>query len=304
MAKVDALLPPLAAGKKPVAVATMGDEAPLPEAFAPSFRDRGIPVFRSPERALRAMAHATWYGSTPDHTSGMGGPHPALDLPARSGALPEHAGKRLIARLGIRVPRGVLVHSPEQAQSAAREIGYPVVLKAQSPALTHKTEAGGVITGIAGADALATAWARLHGNIAGARPDLVLDGVLLEQMAPPGLDMVVGARRDPDWGPLVMVGLGGIWVEALEDVQLIPAEATTAAIAEAVSQLKAARVLAGLRGKPPMDVAALVEAVAQIAALMRAEPRVSEIDVNPLVVYPQGQGVLALDTLLVLGAEG
>jgi acyl-CoA synthetase (NDP forming) len=302
MAKVAALLPPLAAGGKPAAIAVMSDEAPLPADFFPAFRNQGIPVFRSPERALRAMAHATWYGRALG--GGAAGMHEppiaAVDLPAQAGALSEHAGKHIARELGIAVPRGALVQNLDAARRAAPAIGYPLVLKAQAPTLTHKTEAGGVITGIADADALAAAWRRLHDNIAAARPGQELDGVLVEAMAPAGIDMVVGARRDPDWGPVVMAGLGGIWVEALQDVRLMPADLPRQTIAEELAQLKAAPLLHGARGRPAADMQALVEVIAAVSALMRLEPRVCEIDINPLRIYAKGQGALALDVLVVL----
>jgi acetate---CoA ligase (ADP-forming) len=348
MAKVAALLPPLTATDKPVAVAVMGDEAPLPGDFVPSFRDRGIPVFRSPERALRAMAHATEYGrrlaarlSSPRGVPAAGrggvprkrGPmttdlepiaNPVVmgsrlrgndsigDIAlSRSGTWPEYAGKALLAQLGIPVPRGELAHRLADAQAIAARIGYPVVLKAQSAALTHKSDVGGVIVNVADAAALAAAWQRLHENLAAApprpaagrpgpvagRPGPGLDGVLVEAMAPPGVEMVIGGRRDPDWGPVVMAGLGGVWVETLHDVRLMPPDLSRQAIMAELSKLKAAGLLAGSRGQPPADVAALADTIATIGALLRAHSEVSEIDINPLVVYPHG--VLALDVLLV-----
>jgi acyl-CoA synthetase (NDP forming) len=344
MAKVAALLPPLTATAKPVAVAVMGDEAPLPPDFVPSFRKQGIPVFRSPERALRAMAHATEYGrnlaadasgdvaeseSSPRRRGPMTSVPKSIAMPvsmgsrlrgndaiadialARGGAWPEYAGKALLASLGIPVPRGARAENLAETQAIADRIGYPVVLKAQSAELTHKSDVGGVIVGIAGPDALAAAWRRIEENIAAARPGvaagrpglaagrpgLVLDGILVEAMAPPGVEMVVGARRDPDWGPVVMAGVGGVWVEALHDVRLMPPDLSRDAIVEEVCKLKAAGLLTGLRGQPPADVAALADTIALIGALLRARPEVTEIDINPLVVYPHG--VLALDVLLV-----
>src|SRR5215211_6149043 len=196
-------LPPRTATDKPVAVAVMGDEAPLPPDFAPTFRDQGIPVFRSPERALRAMAHATAYGrrlatsadgdvaapsSSPRRRAPMTSVPKSIATPVsigsrlrgndaiadialtRSGAWPEYAGKALLARLGMPVPRGALAKTLSDAQAIAERIGYPVVIKAQSTELTHKSDVGGVIVGIAGTDELATAWRRIEENIAAARP--------------------------------------------------------------------------------------------------------------------------------------
>ncbi|MFL5041156.1 MAG: acetate--CoA ligase family protein, partial [Xanthobacteraceae bacterium] len=129
---------------------------------------------------------------------------------------------------------------------------------------------------------------------------LVLDVLLVEAMAPPGVEMVVGGRRDPEWGPVIMAGLGGVWVEALHDVRLMPPVLSRDAIIAEVAQLKAAGLLTGLRGRPPADIAALADTIALIGALLRARPEVVEIDINPLVVTPRG--VLALDVLLVTAA--
>lgn len=299
MAKVAALLPALAGADKPVAVAVMVDEGPLPADFVSSFRHQGVPVFRSPERALRAMAHATAYGrqraAAAERTTEV--IIADLVLP-RHGVLPEFAGKEIVSRLGIPVPRGGLAHDLAAAQEIAKAIGYPVVLKAQAAELAHKSEAGGVVVGIADADGLAAAWWRLQENVAAARPGLALEGVLVEAMAPPGVEMVVGGRRDPDWGPVTMVGLGGIWVEALHDVRLMPPGLPREAIAGEIAKLKGAALLRGGRGRPPTDVDALAETIMKIGAFLRARPEAAEIDINPLLVYPEG--VLALDVLLVV----
>ena len=114
--------------------------------------------------------------------------------------------------------------------------------------------------------------------------------------------MIVGGRRDPDWGPVLIAGLGGLWVEALDDVRLMPPDLSPAALAAELSKLKGAPLLRGLRGQPPADVAAVADTLVTIAAFLRAHPEVKEIELNPLAVYPTG--VLALDVLLVTAAAG
>lgn len=300
MAKVAALLPPLAGASKPVAVAVMGDEGPLPAEFVPSFRQRGVPVFRSPERALRAMAHATAYGAARARAAAPALEPAAQISLARHGVWPEFAGKAVVAELGIPVPTGELAGTLEEAQAIATRIGFPVVLKAQAAELAHKSDAGGVILGLADPQSLAAAWHRLHDNIAAAGAGLVLEGILVEENAPPGVEMAVGGRRDPDWGAVVMAGLGGIWIEALRDVRLMAPDLSREDIAAEIAKLKAAGLLSGARGRPGADIAALADAIARIGAFLRAHPQVSEIDINPLMVYTDG--VLALDVLLVTEA--
>ena len=297
MEKAETLLPVLAAANKPAAIAVLGDEAPLPGEFAASFRAKNIPFFRAPERALRALGHMTAYGKARAATR-LANP-PTLDAPALpgGGTLAEYQGKKYLAALGIPVPAGALARDLAEARAVARKIGYPVVLKAQASALAHKSEAGGVILNLADEAALASGWNRLHDNLRRARPQLVLDGVLVERMGAPGLEMVVGARRDKGWGPVLLVGLGGLWIEAMKDVRILAADLDAERIAAELRKLKGAALLGGLRGAPAVDVAAIAQTAATIGALMRARPEISEIDINPLAAYP-GR-VLALDVLIV-----
>jgi acetate---CoA ligase (ADP-forming) len=132
-----------------------------------------------------------------------------------------------------------------------------------------------------------------------AAPDVVLDGALVETMSPKGVELMVGARRDPGWGTVLLVGLGGIWVEALGDVQLLPGNAGEPQIVEALGRLRAKKLLAGVRGAPPCDIDAVVKTVMAIGRLMQTVPAITEIDVNPLMVHAEGQGATALDALIV-----
>ena len=177
-----------------------------------------------------------------------------------------------------------------------------MLLKAQASALPHKSDVGGVIVGLADEAALRAGWSRLHASVHQHRPELVLEGALVEGMGPRGLELVVGAKRDADWGPVVLVGLGGIWIEALKDVRLIPADLAEEDIVVELGRLKAAVVLQGIRGAAGVDLKAIARVVALVGAQMRANPQITEIDINPLVAYPAGsaQPVLALDALVVV----
>jgi acyl-CoA synthetase (NDP forming) len=274
----------------------------LPDDFVPSFRNKGVPVFRSPERALRAMAHTTTYAArlaAAERTREAAVPAVAL---ARTGTWPEYAGKGLLAQLGIPVPPGALVRNLDEARGKARDIGYPLVLKAQAADLPHKSDAGGVVMNITDEAVLQAAWRDLHEKVAKACPGLVLEGVLIERMAAPGgVETVVGGRRDPDWGPVTLAGLGGIWVEALHDVRVMPPDLGPAAIMAELTKLKGAALLQGGRGGAASDVDALADVIAKIGALLHARPEIAEIDINPLRVYPDG--VLALDALVVVSTS-
>jgi acetate---CoA ligase (ADP-forming) len=296
MDKVAALLPSIEAAGKPAMIAVLGDEAPVPPEFVAAWREKGVPVLRSPERALRALAHATAYGKALAMPDGAPLTITAPALPRR-GTLAEHDGKAYLAALGIAVPHGALARNADEAKQIAARVGYPVALKAQAPALAHKSDAGGVALGIADAAALDVAWQRMHERIAAARPDLALDGVLVEAMAPPGLELIIGARRDPAWGAVVLVGLGGVWTEALDDVRLMPADLSRARVIAEIGRLQGARLLEGARGAAAVDVAAVADVALRVGALMRARPEIAEVDINPLMAYPSG--VIALDALIV-----
>ncbi len=301
-AKADAILPVLRSASKPVAMAVLGDEVALPAGYSERLRGANIAFFRSPERALRALAHVTRCAHR--HASvdkAAARPRlPAIDLPC-SGALPEYAAKEVLSRAGIAVPKGALACSIVEAGRIAAEVGFPVVLKAQSPALAHKSDTGGVLVGIADAASLHAGWERLHANVRAAHPDLTLDGVLVEAMSSSGVELIIGGKRDPEWGVVLMVGLGGIRVEAMQDVQLLAPGCTADEIRDRIMALRASALLRRFRGQPPRDIAAVIEAIERVDALMAAYPAVTEIDITPIAVHAEGRGAVALDALIVIG---
>ncbi len=287
---------------KPVALTILGDTSPLDDAFMQTVREHNLVLSRSSDRTLRAMgAVVKWMNRT--HPAATAVPPPALDLatlPALGvGPQPEWLGKRLLAAIGIGVPRGRLARTPDEAVAIATEIGFPVALKAQAATLTHKTEAGGVLLGLADANAVRTGTAALFANLAAHDPTLALDGVLVEAMAPPGVELILGARRDPAWGAVLVLGLGGILVEALDDVRVLAAGATVPEIIADLRRLRAAKLLDAFRGRPAADVEAVARAAAALGALMLARPEIVEVDINPLVAHGPGAGVTALDALIV-----
>jgi acetate---CoA ligase (ADP-forming) len=297
MDKANAILSGIASLEKPIAVATMGDETELPAEFSGILRDKGLAFFRSPDRALRAMARATWYGRAVASTRhGEAAPTLPPYRIAATGALTEYQGKALLAMLGIAIPEGALARNPDDAHEIAKRVGYPIVLKAQAAALAHKSDAGGVVLNIADDAALLRAWDGVAAAVRKAQPDLVLDGTLIEAMAPPGLELVVSARREPRWGPILTVGLGGLWIEALHDIRILPADLSHDGIIAELLQLKGAALLRGGRGMPVADLDAVADCVLRLGALIRGDARVSEIEINPLRVYPKG--ALALDVLM------
>ena len=171
------------------------------------------------------------------------------------------------------------------------------MLKLQSAAVAHKTDAGAIALGITGTAMLDEAWERIHANVTAARPDAAIDGVLVEATAQPGLELIAGARRDPQWGTALVAGLGGIWAETLRDTVLIPGSASQDAIVEALGRLRAAPIFAGTRGEPALDVRSVARVLATLGSIMDATPSIGEIELNPLRLY--AAGALALDALIV-----
>ncbi|MFB9948746.1 acetate--CoA ligase family protein [Rhizobium puerariae] len=297
--KSDAIIPVAATAEKPVILNIIGDDYPLDPTFMKAVRDSGIPFFRSPERAMRAMAVVMNYAAALAATRDRAAEGARLRYTPAAGLVPEYEGKQILADLGIRIPKGALARTADEAVKIAAEIGYPVVIKAQAAELAHKSDVGGVIVNLADETAVRAAHEEMYANIATHKPGLALDGLLIEGMARQGLEMVVGAKRD-QWGPTVLVGLGGVWIEALADARLLPADISRERAIEEIRKLKAAKLLGPFRGQPARDVEAIADVVVKLGALMRSTPEIVEVDINPLVVYGEGDGVLALDALFVV----
>jgi acyl-CoA synthetase (NDP forming) len=260
-------------------------------------RELGVAYFPSCERVVRALAAVARRRRMPEKR--LAPPRiGAMLVGEPGGVVPEYRAKNLLAPLGIPFPEGRLATNLEEATAAAEALGYPVALKAQSPDLLRKSDAGGVVVGLADGAELAEGWAKLAAHIALNRPGLVLDGVLVERMGARGLELIVGGRNDPDWGPLVLVGLGGVQAEVLKDVCLLPPDMSEEEIAAEISSLKGAALLGSFRNAPALDVAAVVRIVAAIGRALVSEPRIREIDLNPVIVYPTG--AVALDALMLV----
>lgn len=307
--KADHIIPVIARATKPAVLVLTGDNSPVESFFEEAIEASGVPMFRSADRALRALGKVVAYGESLQRAARTASaPAQALPLPGpvpANGIFAEYQGKAWLAKAGLVVPAGALAQTADQAVAIANRIGYPVVLKAQASELPHKSDVGGVLVGLTNEQALREGWDRLHANVASHRPGLKLDGGLVEAMGPRGLELVVGAKRDADWGPVVLVGLGGIWIEALKDVRLIPAGMAQEDIVVELGRLKAASVLQGIRGAAGVDLNAIARVVALIGEQMLANPQITEIDINPLIAYPadSGQPVLALDALVVASQD-
>lgn len=216
-------------------------------------------------------------------------------------ALTEPEAKAILRANGIAVPPGRLVHTPSEAAPAARDIGLPVAVKAVAANLTHKTDAGGVVLPVHTPQEAEVACRLIAASIAERRPDVVLDGFLIEAYRPADPEWILSLRMDPSFGPAVMFGLGGVYVDVLRQVSFRLAPLADADLEALISEKPAMRMLAGVRGKPPADRAALKDAIHRLSCLAdhpTVAREVFEIEINPLAVLPEG--ILALDALVIL----
>jgi acetate---CoA ligase (ADP-forming) len=253
----------------------MGDYRALRESLS---RPADLPTLRPPERAkVGTMLAAA----------------PAL--------LSEYKARQLLSVYGIGSDNvGQLARSREEAASAAQTIGRAVALKVQSANIPHKTEAGGVALNVSGGDAVRSAYDSVLTSAKHYAPDAHIEGVLVQPMAPPGREVIVGVTRDPTWGLMLMVGLGGILVEALGDVALAPVPLDMDAARALIERLKAAPALGRYRGMPPADVAALAELMVRLSQFaVDHDDEIAAIDLNPVIVHAAGDGVSVVDALIV-----
>lgn len=222
-------------------------------------------------------------------------------LAEADGVLCEWEARPLLAAYGIgALPAARLVDTAEAAAEAAAAIGAPVALKIQSPDILHKTEVGGVRLNLASPEQVGPAYAALIAAAEAHAPSARVRGVLVQAMAPPGLEMILGIKRDATFGPLLLVGLGGVYVEHFKDVVLAPLPLTPDAARGLLLRLKGASLLKAYRGSPPRDIDALVDAMVRLAGLAHDfADEIAEIDLNPIIVHAEGAGLSVVDALLV-----
>ncbi len=291
--------------RKPVLCCFMGDEMVI--GARKVLHSNGIPMFTFPESIGRMFGlmgrYRDWLAAEREISPG-GAVHqkPQSALAAEGNALGELETRPLLEAYGIPVVSGELARSAEEAVRVANGLGGPVVMKIVSPEILHKSDAGGIRVGVEGDAEVESAYHELITRVAENRPDARLEGVLIERMAPKGQEVIVGMRRDENFGPVVMFGLGGIYVELFADVAFRVAPVGRAEGVEMIRETKAFKLLNGYRGSPPADLDAVVDCIQRLSQLALDHPEIAEIEINPLRVMPAGQGALALDGRVILGA--
>ena len=272
----------------------------------------GIPFLQGTENSLKAVVALIRYAEFQRERGGKGAqraePGPlaaeARDLVRAAGgrALVEREAKELLALYGIPTVRESLATTADEAVAATQSLGYPVVLKIESPDLAHKTEAGGVLLDVADDDAVRAGFDQILANARAYRPGATLTGVLVQEQVTGGQELILGMTQDPSFGPAIAVGLGGIFVEVLRDVALGVPPLTPRDGRAMLRRLRGAAILdgTGSRGRAPVDTEAIVEILTRFAQLcIDLREEVAEIDINPLLVLPRGAGARVVDCLIV-----
>jgi acetyltransferase len=270
----------------------------------------GLPLLQGTRASLKAIGALIRYaeagrGASPVPAANPVGAADLADLKRwladQPANLTEEAGKHLLAAYGIPVTREAVAASADRAAELAEKFAGPVALKISSPDILHKTEAKGILLNVAGADAIQQGFAQLLNNARAYKPDARIEGVLVQEMVPPGaVEVIVGASVDPQFGPAVVFGLGGVLVELFKDSSLRLAPVTRVEALDMIGETRGAALLRGYRGRPAADVEALADAICRLSHLASDfRNEIAAIDVNPLMILPVGQGVVAADALVI-----
>jgi len=199
--------------------------------------------------------------------------------------LTEFESKKLLERAGIPVVETRLVRTKRETISVSKEMGFPVVLKITSPDIVHKSDSGGVKLGIANATQASKAYSEIMLSIKQRYPSAIIHGLTVQKMAPPGIQVIVGMNKDPQFGPVLMVGLGGILVELLKDVSFRIVPVTKRDAAEMIREIKGYPLLEGYRGQEPANIDALQDIIVRVSQFVERTPEIKELDLNPIFAY-------------------
>lgn len=274
--------------------------------------ENGIPAYGAPDQAMNAMAALSEYARIRNMledakvTSDPARIQAARSIIAKArsmgrDALTEVEAKHIFAAYGLPVAQTELSKSEDEAVSLAKRIGFPVVMKVVSPDILHKSDAGGVKVNLRDENEAREAYRIITANCKAYKPDANIYGIAVQEMAPKGTEVIVGSVNDPTFGPTVMFGLGGIFVEVLKDVTFRVAPVNNCQVEHMVTEIRGAPVLAGARGEAPRDRKALAEVLCSYATMVAdLSDEISETDANPVLVYEEGKGLKVVDARIIL----
>jgi len=275
-------------------------------------KEHGVPCFDFPEKAVRTLSALYTYARYLKRPVERPTRFQDVDVDRvreiikrarrdRRVVLLPHEASEVVRAYGVEAPEMRVATSEAEAVDYAEELGYPVVLKIVSPDILHKTDIGGVVLNLSSAEEVRSAYRGIMARVSRHMPRARLYGVLVSRMAPQGREMIIGMSRDVQFGPLIMFGLGGIYVNFLRDVSFALAPLSRREAAEMIRETKAYTLLRGIRGEKPADLKALEEVILRVGQLSVDFPEILEMDINPLMVYEEGRGCIAVDVKITLG---
>jgi acetyl coenzyme A synthetase (ADP forming)-like protein len=269
-----------------------------------------IPCYPFPERAIAAMGamyrYGNWRQRPESNVEAFDVDKTAVaNLFARIRAegrntIGDSEAQDILKAYGITIPRSKVAATPDEAVAYCHEIGYPVVMKIASPDILHKSDVGGIIVNVRSDEQVRSSFDTLIERAKTHVPDATIWGAQIQEMVTDAREIIIGMNRDPQFGPLVMFGLGGIYVEVLKDVTFRVAPMTRSQAKDMVAAIRTNRLLTGVRGQPPSDLDAIVDTILRISQLVTDFPEIAELDINPLLVRSAGQGAVAVDMRLIL----
>ncbi len=272
--------------------------------------ENNIPTYRFPESAARALAELTrftWWMKKPatevkNYKVDKTRARKAMEQVRRNGRtfLMEPEAYEVMEAYGFPVVRSKLTSSPDEAAAAADEIGYPVVMKITSPDVIHKFDFGGVRVGLKSEVEVRAAFQEIRQSVLNRNPETRIKGILVEEMAGKGQEVILGVSNDPQFGPILMFGLGGIYVEVLEDVTFRLAPVTELSARRMITTTRTYKILDGYRGGPVYDIPAIEDCLKRLSQLAVDFDAIRELDINPLFVYPEGKGCAIVDARIIL----
>ena len=274
----------------------------------------GIPDYSFPEDAVKAMGSMVKFGDllrlekrevrrvAADRESATKIIKRRLEG-KESYMMPQSEANEVLACYGFPLLRSACIKDPSEIHEAAQSIGYPVVMKISSPDISHKFDAGGVILKIKSDEEAKKAFDTIIENAKNYKPDAYIKGILMEQMARKGVEVILGSTHDPRFGPICMFGLGGTLVEAIKDVTFRVAPMWEISAEKMISSIKTYKVLQGVRGMPRSDMDAIKDCILRLSQMVTEQPLITELDINPLIVYPEGEGCVVADSRILVQSE-
>lgn len=287
---------------KPLAVMSFMEAARNKE-LVERFQNAGIPVLPTTKYGFRALQHLQDFISHDDvkREARLAIPEPH---PAKTRALSEYESKKLLADHGVPVDLGHIAKTKAEVKEYAEKIGYPLVMKIESNDILHKSDVGGVMLNIKSLEQAEEAYDKILANVAQHAPDAKINGILMQKMLKAGTEMIIGLNSDPQFGPMLLVGMGGVFVEVFKDAALYPVPLNHDEALKMLQSLKSFKLLNGYRGNPPADIEALTDMMVKISDFAyQKKDTLKELDMNPLFVYPKGEGVAIADALAVMYEE-